>query len=187
MGPKRQDGFTLLELLVSMIIITILASLGFAALRHYWFVRSVKSAADEVAAQLSQLQSQADSVSHPVVYGAWFMPGESNSGRYGTLVYDPTIEPVSDRCQPGAVKSLPTDVRVTAATFDDTPTLTDTCRDALVIEGVAGAQQAQQAKTVFFYARGNSTGGEVTVARNGVAGARTIEVAALTGRVEEEE
>lgn len=180
----RQDGFTLLELLVAMVVAAILLTLGAAAMRQYWLVRSVKSGADEIAAQLQQLQSQADAVSHPVVYGAWFAPGQSNAGQYGTLVYDPTIVAVADRCEAGSMRSLPTRVRVTAATFPDTPTLTGTCQNALLSEGVTNAQQV---RTVFFYARGNSTGGEVTVAHPDVGTPRTIEVAALTGRVEERE
>jgi hypothetical protein len=154
-------------------------------MRHYWFVRSVASASQQVTAQLRQLQSQADSVSHPVVYGAWFLPGQVNSGEWGTLTYDPTIVNVADRCALGsAPKDLPTDVRIINAAFTDTTTLTSACRTELTGAGVANASGA---KTVFFYARGNSTGGEVTLARAGVTGERTIEVAALTGRVVEQE
>ena len=181
---KREQGFTLLEVLVAMIVATIMLSLGAAAMRQYWFVRSVASASQQVTAQLRQLQSQADSVSHPVVYGAWFLPDQANSGEWGTLVYDPTIVTESERCTMGTVKELPTDVRVVDASFTATDVLTSTCKNVLQNAGVTNATAAT---TVFFYARGNSTGGEMTLAREGVAGERTIEVAALTGRVVEEE
>ena len=182
---KKEDGFTLIELLVVMVVALIMMTLGAAAMRHYWFVRSVASASQQVTAQLRQLQSQADSVSHPVVYGAWFLPGQANSDEWGTLTYDPTIVNAADRCALGsAPKTLPTDVRIVNAAFTDTTTLTSACKTEL---SGAGVSNASAAKTVFFYARGNSTGGEVTLARSGVTGERTIEVAALTGRVVEQE
>ena len=182
---RQERGFTLIELLVVMVVALIMMGLGAAAMRQYWFVRSVASASQQVTAQLRQLQSQADSVSHPVVYGAWFLPGQANSDEWGTLVYDPTIVNVADRCEMGSsAKALPTDVRVVDAPFADTTTLTPACKAELVGAGVANASAA---KTVFFYARGNSTGGELTLARDGVQGERTIEVAALTGRVVERE
>jgi prepilin-type N-terminal cleavage/methylation domain-containing protein len=182
---KNERGFTLIELLVVMVVVLIMATLGASAMRHYWFVRSVKGASQQVTAQLRQLQSQADSVSHPVVYGAWFLPNQSNSSEWGTLVYDPTITNVADRCELGSeAKVLPTEVRVVDAAFTDTTTLTSACKTELTGAGVANASSA---KTVFFYARGNSTGGELTLAREGVGKERTIEIAALTGRVVEEE
>ncbi len=175
----------MIELLVVMVVALIMMTLGAAAMRHYWFVRSVASASQQVTAQLRQLQSQADSVSHPVVYGAWFLPGQANSDEWGTLTYDPTIVNAADRCALGsAPKTLPTDVRIVNAAFTDTTTLTSACKTEL---SGAGVSNASAAKTVFFYARGNSTGGEVTLARSGVTGERTIEVAALTGRVVEQE
>lgn len=181
---RQERGFTLIEVLVAMVVALIMMTLGAAAMRQYWFVRSVVGASQQVTAQLRQLQSQADSVSHPVVYGAWFLPGQTNSQEWGTLDYDPTIVNPSDRCTMGSPKELPTDVRVVGAPFADTTTLTSACKTVLQSAGVANASAA---KTVFFYARGNSTGGELTLARDGVAGQRTIEVAALTGRVVERE
>lgn len=182
---KNEHGFTLIELLVVMVVALIMMTLGAAAMRHYWFVRSVASASQQVTAQLRQLQSQADSVSHPVVYGAWFLPDQPNSDEWGTLVYDPTIANAADRCELGSSpKILPTDVRVVDAAFADTPTLTSACKTELAGAGVSNASAA---KTVFFYARGNSTGGELTLARDGVVKERTIEIAALTGRVVEQE
>ena len=121
----------------------------------------------------------------PVVYGAWFLPGQTNSDEWGTLVYDPTVVNPADRCSLGSSpKTLPNEVRVVSAAFVDSTTLTSACKTELAGSGVANASAA---KTVFFYARGNSTGGELTLARDGVAKERTIEVAALTGRVVEEE
>ena len=161
-----------------------MVTLGVTALRHYWLVRSVKGAADEVAVQLRQLQSRADSVSHPVVYGAWFLPDQPNAERWGTVAYDPQ-KPLGSRCSVERRNRLSSGVEVEAAAFGDTPTLSNECRNANALGGVIPNPGA--ARLVFFYARGNSTGGTVTVARDGVAQVRTIEVAALTGRVEEQE
>ncbi len=74
---RREYGFTLIEVLATLVLMGILLGLSVPALRHFWLARALEGGADQVVSQLRQLQEEAISQSHPQVFGARFRPDSS--------------------------------------------------------------------------------------------------------------
>lgn len=166
-------GFTLVELLTVIMLTTILLGLGAAGLRRYWFVQSLYSAQDEVAAQLRELQERSVGATDPVTYGAWF---ELETSSYGVVEYDVVL----DSCESTETRSLGSGVVVRTAAFAENASGVD------MADAVAACQlEVPDADDfVFFLARGTATAGSVSVAQPVVdRPAEGIEVRGLTGRV----
>ena len=175
---RRQAGFTLIELLVVMGITSVLLTLSAFALRHYWFVQAIESAAEEIESELRQVQQQTIAESHPLVYGAWFRTGVT-SGQYGILKFDPkdTSTSSDDECtQVGPARTLGNGVVITEAAFEAAPEIDATCAPVLPVGG----------EPVFFYARGSATPGDLTLYHAQTDDSRTVTVSGVTGRVEQE-
>jgi prepilin-type N-terminal cleavage/methylation domain-containing protein len=175
---KNQKGFTLIELLVVVAISAILVMASAAALRHFWFVHALESSADSVASQMRQAQQQAESESHPLVYGVWFINVGDNT-RWGTLQYDPAL---ANPCTEIGKRSFETGVSVSAVSFDVDPVRTPACRSALSTAGIPSASNAQIA---FFYARGTATPGSLTLEQLQLERNKGLTVTGITGRVDE--
>lgn len=176
---QRQSGFTLIEILVVLAITSTLLTLGAAAVRHYWFVQSVEGAAEEIESELRTIQQQTIAESHPLVYGAWFKPNETIN-QYGILKYDPkdTSTSADDECtQVGTSRKLGSGVVITEAAFD--PTDAD-------IEAACAGVPPSGAASVFFYARGSATPGQLTVYHAETGHSKTVTVSGITGRVEQQ-
>jgi type II secretion system protein H len=165
---RREQGFTLIEALVVMLLASIVMTLAVQALRHYWLVQSLEQGEGEVISQLRQLQERAVSESHPLVYGARF---KLNSSDWSIVRYNPSATPTA--CTLENTLTFATGVKVSAANFDAAPTIT----------GCPGAGDSQY-KFVFFFARGTATGGQLTLTQPAIGRTRTITVTPLTGRVE---
>lgn len=173
---RRQSGFTLIELLVVIGITSVLLTLSAYAIRHYWFVKAIDGAAEEVESELRALQQRTIAESHPLVYGAWFKTGDV-TGQWGILKFDPKdpSESTDDVCtQVGSPRSFNDGVVVSAVDFAPPVGVGTTCN------GVAPAG----AEKVFFYARGSATPGEVTLHHPLSDRSRTVTVSELTGRVD---
>lgn len=167
---RREDGFTLSELLVACLIMSILLGLGAYSLRRYWQTRALHGGLDEVATELRAEQQKASSESHPWVWGAWFQPGTS---RWGVVRGNAS----TGACTVTSRRTLSTGVTVSSASFADvtTPALSATC--------AAAAESGSE--VVLFFARGTATEGSVGLSHPEVGGgsARTITVSPITGRV----
>ena len=109
---RRDEGFTLVELLATFVVISILLTLGAYSLRRYWQVRALRGAADEIHSELRTEQQEASTATHPWVYGAWFQPG---TARWGLVRANAT----TGACQVLSRRTLGTGVTVSAAAFDD--------------------------------------------------------------------
>ena len=172
-GGER--GFTLIEILVVIALTGILVTFGASAFRHYWFVKEFESSQGELVAHLRRLQQQTVAETDPVVFGARFRPSEP--GEYRVIKYDPE-NPLPSACKGREVVDFQGSVSFTAASFTLAPlTLRTDCNTA----GVTAATD----KLVFFFARGNATGGNITLGSEQVSGTRSVEVNAVTGRVDE--
>lgn len=177
---KRSEevGFTLLELLVVMLVSSMLLTLGAVAIRHYWFVQALSGSTDSVVTQMRQAQQQAESESHPLVYGVWFI-NVGDSTRWGTLQYDPAE---TTPCSEIGKRRFSTGVQVDSVSFTVDSTRTTACRTAL---GSAGIPSAGSAQIAFFYARGTATPGTITLEQTNLGRTESLQVTGITGRVDE--
>jgi prepilin-type N-terminal cleavage/methylation domain-containing protein len=173
---NKEEGFTLIELLVVMIISAILLTLGAAAIRHYWFVQALEGSTDSVVTQMRQAQQQAESESHPLVYGVWFI-SVGDSARWGTLQYDPAM---ASPCTEIGKRRFETGVHISSVSFDVDTTRTTACRTAL---GAAGIPSSGSAQIAFFYARGTATPGSITLEQTHLGRSNELTVTGITGRV----
>lgn len=175
---RNEKGFTLIELLVVVSIAALLVLSSAAALRHFMFVHALESSADSVTTQMRQAQQQAESESHPLVYGVWFID-VGDSTRWGTLQYDPAL---SSPCTEIGKRSFETGVFVDSVSFDVDPIRTPACRTALASYDIPSAGSAQIA---FFYARGTATAGSLTLEQTQLERNKLLNVTGITGRVDQ--
>ncbi|HEX2196838.1 MAG TPA: hypothetical protein VHJ76_07920 [Actinomycetota bacterium] len=170
---RDEDGFTLNELLVAGLVVSLALGLGAWSMRRYWQTRALHGSVDEVVSELRSEQQDASTATHPWVYGAWFMP---ESERWGVVKGNS----LTGACEVLSRRTLGTGVRIASASFDDVSTndLTSNC--------AAAAEDG--AEVVFFFARGTATGGTVALSHPEVsAGApKTVRVYPVTGKVERE-
>jgi prepilin-type N-terminal cleavage/methylation domain-containing protein len=165
---KRQDGFTLVELMVAMALGAILMTLGALALRNYWWHRALEGGADEIVTQVRELQERVVAETHPLVYGARFGAGDEE---WSLVRYDPE----AGTCSQYSTLTLDAGVEINTVNFASDPVVTGFC---------AGALGAGSDEFVFFYARGNATAGSVTISHAGLGRSETVSIAGVTGRAD---
>ena len=172
---EQEEGFSLIELLATMVLLAIMLTLGAFALKTYWMRRALDGSTKQITAQLRQLQQRAVAESHPLVYGARFIEG---SNTYTLLKYNPS-DPTPPRCTEMNTLPLEDGVEVAAGTsFTSSPYISlSECGSAVTGDHF-----------VFFFARGTATGGTLKLTHKGLSGTSqdttTISVTNLTGRVE---
>ncbi|MGH2556964.1 MAG: type II secretion system protein [Actinomycetota bacterium] len=170
----REQGFSLIELMVAGAIFAILAALGGLALNGYAKRAALSGAQQELATQLRELQQAVGSESHPVVYGARLRAG---SGEIGVTRFDPRIG-TSGTCS--LLRSVDLEGRTEIASITD---FVDRDPAAICRTQITSTQASD--RFVWFFARGTSVDGSVTLSRPGVGITRSVSVAGLTGRVDE--
>ena len=181
---RDQAGFSLVEILAGVALTAILMTLGAFAIRHYWFVRSLQGAQDEVVSQLRRQQQRSVAESHPRIYGARF-PGGTDAATWGLLRVQLATSTAPATCVEYETRRFDAGVRVfnpsaTADTaFAAASPETELCRSSTG----AGADD----EFVFFDARGTATPGRVTVRHPVLARRKVVCVYGLTGRVEARE
>jgi len=167
---RDEEGFTLTELLVAMLVMSLVLGLAAYALRRHWQTRALHAGVDEIVSELRTEQQEASTATHPWIYGAWFKPG---TGRWGTL----RTHANTGTCQVLSSRTLGTGVQITTAAFDDVLTQSLTAKCVTATE--PGTEIA------LFFARGTATGGTVALSHPEVsAGAvKTVRVYPVTGKV----
>jgi prepilin-type N-terminal cleavage/methylation domain-containing protein len=170
------EGFTLVELLVTLLLLAVLMAIAGTALRHYWWVQSLEGGQNSIVTDLRGLQQRVTSETFPVVYGARFTAGGS---RWQNVKYDP----VANSCS--VVREGDFDggefsggVVVESGEFEDYITgginASDGCKS-----GLTGAS------VVFFFARGTATPGQLTLVQSSLDQRKDVCVTGLTARVDE--
>jgi prepilin-type N-terminal cleavage/methylation domain-containing protein len=188
---KREEGFTLVELLAVIALTSILLTLGATAIRYFWLGRALTGERDQIFTNLRSLQQQVVSESNPLIFGAWFKvttPSTDNgSTQWGTVRYRPadTAAGTAASCTSTATHRMDGGVQISDADFADTmagsvtvSTVATTCR-AQVTASTAATDFA------LFLPRGTATSGCVTLnqPRRDMEDV-TVLVSSLTGRVE---
>lgn len=167
---RNEDGFTLTELLVAMLIMSLVLGLGAYSLRRHWQTRALHGGIDDVVSELRAEQQNASTATHPWVYGTWFKPG---SNRWGVV----KANSITGVCQLVSSKTFGTGVEIATASFDDVSTagLTTNC---------IGATEPGT-EIAFFFARGTATAGTVALRHPEVAAGavKTVRVYPVTGKV----
>ncbi|MDQ3985702.1 MAG: prepilin-type N-terminal cleavage/methylation domain-containing protein [Actinomycetota bacterium] len=166
----KENGFTIVELLVTSLIITVAVTLGASAIRHYWRLQALRGSVEQVVSEMRGHQQEATSESHPYVWGTWFKSGSNRWGVVRGNIKTGTCEVRSRRTFGGGVA-------IQSASFADIDTLSLSANCAAATE--SGAEIA------LFLARGTATGGSVNLTQADVSGGapRTISVSPITGRV----
>jgi prepilin-type N-terminal cleavage/methylation domain-containing protein len=173
---RKEAGFTLIEVLTTILIASVLMTLAATALRSYWLGRALYDGAEEVVTGLRELQERSVSESHPLVFGAWFKEGSST---WGAVRYDSNDPSVSgdDECVTIGTYQLPAGVEVqTTTSFTSVSPQTSTC----------AAPAPSGSDIVFFFARGTSTGGDIELYQPKKDTTEDLSISPLTGRVERE-
>ncbi|HEX2049946.1 MAG TPA: prepilin-type N-terminal cleavage/methylation domain-containing protein [Actinomycetota bacterium] len=176
---RAESGFTILELVSVMALLSVVLTLGAAGFRHYWLLHSLESAQGDVASQLRQVQARVASESHPFIYGARFTPGGST---WSLVKYDQGADRVGtsdDSCggDGGGTRTLP-GVEVVGGSSSGF-----SAAAGVDLSKCGGAYATDV--FVMFYARGTATGGKLTLRSPALDRTREIHVSSLTSRVEE--
>lgn len=153
--PKREGGFTMIELLVGMVIVSILAALGTSGWLRYQRTVEHRGSAQELVSALRNAQQAA--LAEAVTYCVAF---DTSSRSYQVFKF--------------ACGSTGTSVKQPATTQSSRVTLVSPA--FLQNDGSTNA-------TVSFFPRGSATKGSVKVKRQGADKTYTISVEGLTGRV----
>ena len=163
---KDDSGFTLVELMAVILLMTILVTLGAGALRRYWFVQALSGAQNEVLSQLRAQQEESRTTA-PKVFGARFTVASSD---WQLIQYDATA-PVP--CTVTDQRTFGSDVQVASVDFD--PGLSG----AVLAGCLDGATDL-----VLFHARGSASPGSLTLVQSAVDRQLSVCVTGLTGRVD---
>lgn len=168
-----EGGFSLIELMTTILIASLLMGLGAWSFRGYWHRRSLDSSAKGVTGQLRQLHQRAVAESHPLIYGARFTEGRDE---YTLFKYNPT-DSVSPCTQLNTVDLVGGVETASGTSFTTSPYID--LSDCSVTGGTD--------HFVFFFARGTATDGTLVLTHEQLPDASdtaTIRVTQLTGRVE---
>ena len=176
-GAER--GFTVLELVTVVALVSVLLTVSAGAFRHYYLVHSLESAQGDVTSQLRQIQARAASESHPFIYGARFTPG---SATWSLVKYNQGTDRLTtndDSCeQVGAPRKLPATEAV------GPPASSFAAPQGVNLAKCGGAHATDL--FVMFYAKGTSTGGSLTLRSPALGRTRKVTVSSLTSRVVKE-
>jgi prepilin-type N-terminal cleavage/methylation domain-containing protein len=174
---RNEQGFSLIELMVAMLVASLLMGLGYTAFRSYWLNRGFEGAHTQIVTELRHLQELTVSETHPIVYGARFRPSSAyttDSGRWTVIKYNPT-DPVA-QCKELGTTEFGGGAFVAQATFDPPPST----MDASLCPGYGSAGN----RFVFFFARGTATAGTLTLKNDILEKTSDVGVLGLTSRVE---
>ena len=157
-ASRTDEGFTLIELMVSMVLFGTLVAMGTMPLRSYQLSQEHLGAARDVVAALRNAQVRA--VNEGTVYKVEFSPQQVRVYRVDNNV--PTLS---------RSYTVPSSITLTTVAPGFTPSATPT-----VPTPAPGAD-------AYFYGRGTASAGSVRVTRRSSSKTYTISIEGLTARV----
>lgn len=166
----NENGFTIVELLATCLIIMVAVTLGVSGIRHFWRMQGLRGGMEQVVSELRGQQQEAGSQSHPYVWGTWF---KSGSNRWGVVKGNVK----TGSCQVLSRRTFDAGVTISSASFADI--------DTFGLSANCSAAAESGAEVALFLARGTATGGSVSLTQPDVSGGapRTVSVSPITGRV----
>jgi prepilin-type N-terminal cleavage/methylation domain-containing protein len=188
---KREDGFTLIEMLAVIAITSILLTLGATAIRYFWLGRALHGERDQIFTNLRSTQQQVVSESNPLVFGAWFKvttpSTDDGSVQWGTIRYKPAdaAAGTAASCTSTGTHRLDGGVQISEASFADTMPGSTTVADVMSLCRTQVSAATSSTDFVLFLARGTATSGCVTLnqPRRDMEDV-SVSVGSLTGRIE---
>lgn len=188
---KREDGFSLIELLAVIALTSIMLTIGASALRYFWLGRALHGERDQIFTNLRSIQQQVVSESNPLVFGAWFKvttpPTDNGTAQWGTVRYKPADAAAGTpaTCSSTAQFRMDGGVQVRSASFADSLSGVTSIADVIATCRTQVSASAAATDFAFFLARGTATSGCVTLTqpRRDMSDV-TVAVSSLTGRVE---
>jgi prepilin-type N-terminal cleavage/methylation domain-containing protein len=179
---RGERGTTLIELIAALALGAILIGLSFGAIRHFWRVNSLEGASGELTSQFRRLQQLAVTGDAGEVYGAVLDLGADS---WEAIRFKPTgpgagcerlwSEPRSLSGGLVGTDFVGAGVKINDVAFEDPKTGAP--------EATACASLMAGKETVFFYRRGNATGGFVELTQEAEKKSMRVRVLSLTGRV----
>jgi prepilin-type N-terminal cleavage/methylation domain-containing protein len=170
---NKEQGFTLVELLVVMAITSVLLTLGVFALRNFWWVRSLSGGQDEISSQMRAVQSRVMAESNPLIYGIGFREG---TNQWQIVRYNSA----TGTCVGDGSRTFDAGVVISEVNFSTTLA----GQSVAAVVGVCDNVIAAPADGfVFFLPRGQATPGTVTIRHPSLGRTATVEVFGLSGRV----
>lgn len=169
MFENRENGFTIIELMVVAVIGAVLLGLGGAALRHYTRAKALESAHTTTVSQLRAVQQRSFTEGYPNAYGVRYL---KNGTRWDVVRYNAT----AGTCAVVESHLLTNSVAIAPSTDFPDSTAATACRSAT-------PGPSADFEVALFYARGSATAGTVTFKLSGTDKSRSITVNGSTGRV----
>lgn len=188
---KREEGFTMIELLAVILLTSILLTLGATAIRFFWLGRALHGERDQIFTNLRTIQQQVVSESNPLIFGAWFKvttPSTDNgSDQWGTVRYRPA-DPAAGTpasCTSTETHRMDGGVQIAEAQFGDVIGGSVAVSDVITLCKTQVSAAASATDFALFLARGTATNGCVTLnqPRRDMDDV-TVSVSSLTGRIE---
>ena len=186
---RGDGGFTLIELLVVIAMTSALMVAASFAVQRYAVRQQIRGASDSIVTQLREVQERAVAVSHPAVFGAWLQESPPDWGPVEYVPDDPGTPASEETCVKRGERNFDTgpfdagDIVIPTIELDEdmsdinaavpgNQTVTDYCAAAVSADGF-----------IFFFSRGDATGGDFTIRHTRIDQCVTISVSPITSRV----
>lgn len=191
-------GFTLIELLVAGLMVSALMAVSAFAAQRYALRQQLNGMEQTMVTELRELQQRAVAVSHPSVFGAWLsVAPDSDWGPVEFIPDDPSLSGNQTDCRPRGIRNFDSgpfdagELTLTIVdgfdpddlTYEIDPDPTDPSDSPMNIGAYCASRISQADRFIFFFSRGDATGGTFRLTHPRLDLSRDISVASLTGRV----
>ena len=187
---QNQAGFTLIELLVVVAMTGSLAVMSSFAVQRYALRQQIRGAADSIMTQLREVQERAVAVSHPAVFGAFLKDSPADWGPVEYIPDDPNTTANEENCLKRGERDFDTgpfddgDIGLGPIDLDvDNSDINPTAPGNQTVTDYCAARITDADGFIFFFSRGDATGGDFTIRHPRLGQCVTFSISAVTSRV----